>query len=258
MDTDPQPAELAIDPLDAPGGLARLVATIERRFADARRTEALELDPAWKVATTPWSQVLVAYGAPLAAFAVLAGFAAPGWSGLALLVLAALLAVVVACALLWSVLRVRRVRREGVAVPAVVLQAHESTWEPGEDAGSTVAQVLFSFDESVRRAPLRLVELAEEMRARVHGADPLLAPKLRSKIETGRVDFRRFPLPTEITGGALCYLADVTLVRERLPAGHLDRSLLFCVAHPELARAGIELLPLEAWWRPAENALTVL
>ena len=257
MDPDPQPAELAADPLDAPADLARLVATIERRFADARRAEALELDPAWRVATTPWSRALVAYGAPTAAFAVLAGVAAPGWSGLALLVLAALLALVVASALLWSVVRVRRVRREGVALPAIVLQAHESLWEPGEDPGQPVAQVLFTFDEGARRAPRRLVELAEELRARVHASDPLLAPRLRTKIETGRVDFRRYPLPTELTGGALCYLADVTLVRARLPAGHLDRSLLFCVAHPELARAGVELLPLDVWWRPGENTLTV-
>ena len=65
-------------------------------------------------------------------------------------------------------------------------------------------------------------------------------------------------MPTELTGGALVLLADCLLRRDRLPAGHLDRSVYFALAHPDLTRGGVEQLPLALWWSPEDNDLTVV
>jgi hypothetical protein len=237
---------------DRVGSLAELVDYAERRVEQSRR-----IDP-----TGPFPPPILEVRTQLEIWATLASFVlvpatlvtACFTRGPVLWTIGALAGAIFA----YAFAAVRRGNRwtakwrsEGVVVAGALVMANDKAFLPGMRT-SYPGVVVFSFDPLLGRDSVGLSRLAERT-FELKEADPTSLPEnlreIGSQLASERPTWRRRRLPADFCGNETTWLADVMFEPERLPRGHVDRTLWPCLVHPTIDTAGPSILPLEIWWR---------
>ncbi len=137
-------------------------------------------------------------------------------------------------------------RRTGVRRNAVLIQANNTLFQPGEN--DNMSLVLLTFDDAWNADVERLQAFARQLFAlkeRPLSDDPVMRSAASVISNDYALAHRRQPLPTELTAGALIFAADLKIYRDFLPDGRLTQTTRVL---PVLAEPGykgrIEMLPL--------------
>lgn len=117
------------------------------------------------------------------------------------------------------------VRRTGVRRNAVLIQANNTLFQPGEN--DNMSLVLLTFDDAWNADVERLQAFARQLFAlkeRPLSDDPVMRAAANAISNDYALVHRRQPLPTELTAGALIFAADLKIYRDFLPEGRLTQA----------------------------------
>ncbi len=136
-------------------------------------------------------------------------------------------------------------RSTGLVRNAVLIQANYALFQPGDRDHKSL--VLLTFDDAWNANVEKMHQLASQLFAlkqRPLSTDPVMRAAANAVSNDFGIDDRRQPIPTELTGGAKLYAADLNIYRDFLPNGSLTPETRVL---PVLAEPGdegrIEMLP---------------